>query len=58
MVFKIFFLHKSKEKLSDYLLKQINFYGYECWRDSLKEGWFANKIENINVSIYKSQEKC
>ena len=46
-------LHKSKGKLIDYLVNQINFYGCECWGDSLKEDCFANKIEKIYVSIYR-----
>ena len=46
-------LHKSKEKLTDYLVKQINFYECEFWGDSLKEDCFANKIEKIYVSIYR-----
>ena len=53
-------LHKSKEKtvgtylkLIDSLVKPIILYACECWGDSLKRDYFANKIEKFHVSMYK-----
>ena len=53
-------LHKSKEKiiavylkLIDYLVRPTILYACECWGDSLKKDFLANKIEKFHVSIYR-----
>ena len=41
-------------KLIGYLVKPANFlYTCECREDSLKKGYFTNRIEKIYVLVYK-----
>ena len=51
-------LHKSKGitidvylKLIESLVKSIILYVCECWRDSIKKDYFANKIEKFYVFL-------
>ena len=52
-------LHKSKGitidvylKLIESLVKSIILYVCECWRDSIKKDYFANKIEKFYVFLH------
>ena len=48
-------------KLIDSLIKPITLYTCECWEDSLKKDYFANKIENFIYQLtkrYWESKKC
>ena len=40
-------------KLVDSLVKLVILYACECWGDSMKKEFFANKIEQFHMSMCK-----